>query len=176
MPILYPKSLANLVVELGIRPSHQILLLPHLLPGAKELKSSILVSICAAWQPCRGCPVSGPCSRIGSGISQHAGGSTSPASRLRVPATRLPQRAGGERCVWWRCVARRGGNLHREIFHRKWARRASGTGSQLLHYGEHRKISYISRTKSQSLNVSRLILQLSLCSLLKPGVMSRMKM
>ena len=37
------------------------------------------------------------------------------------------------------------------------------------------KISNISHTKSQNLNVSRLILQLSLRNLLKLGVMSRMK-
>ena len=38
------------------------------------------------------------------------------------------------------------------------------------------QISDISRTKSQNLNVSRLVLQLSLCNILKPGVKSRMKM
>ena len=38
------------------------------------------------------------------------------------------------------------------------------------------RISNITRTKSQNLNVSRLVLQLSLCNLLKPGVKSRMKM
>ena len=41
---------------------------------------------------------------------------------------------------------------------------------------EYRPISNISRTKSQNLNVSRLVLQLSLRNRLKPGVKSRMKM
>ena len=40
----------------------------------------------------------------------------------------------------------------------------------------HFKISNIRRTKSQNLNASGLGLQLSLCSILKPGVKSRMKM
>ena len=40
----------------------------------------------------------------------------------------------------------------------------------------YRQISYISRTKSQNLNVSRLVLQFSLHNQLKPGVKSRMKM
>ena len=40
----------------------------------------------------------------------------------------------------------------------------------------YRQISNISHTKSQNLNVSRLILQLSLYNILKPGVKSRMKM
>ena len=40
----------------------------------------------------------------------------------------------------------------------------------------YRKLSNISRTKSQNLNNSRLILQLSLPNPLKPGVKSRMKM
>ena len=40
----------------------------------------------------------------------------------------------------------------------------------------YRKTSSISRTKSQNLNVSNLVLQLSLLSPLKPGVKSRMKM
>ena len=40
----------------------------------------------------------------------------------------------------------------------------------------YRKISDIRRTKSQNLNVSRLVLQLSLPNPMKPGVKSRMKM
>ena len=40
----------------------------------------------------------------------------------------------------------------------------------------YRKISNISRTKSQNLNKSRLVLQLSLPNPLQPGVESRMKM
>ena len=40
----------------------------------------------------------------------------------------------------------------------------------------YRKISNISRTKSPDLNVSRLVLQLSLPNPMKPGVKSRMKM
>ena len=40
----------------------------------------------------------------------------------------------------------------------------------------YRKISNIRRTKSPSLNVSRLVLQLSLPNPMKPGVKSRMKM
>ena len=41
---------------------------------------------------------------------------------------------------------------------------------------KYRKISNIRRTKSQNLNVSRLVLQLSLSNPMKPGVKSRMKM
>ena len=40
----------------------------------------------------------------------------------------------------------------------------------------YRKISNISHTKFQDLNVSRLVLSLSLSNPLKPGVKSRMKM
>ena len=40
----------------------------------------------------------------------------------------------------------------------------------------YRKTSSISRTKSHNLNVSNLVLQLSLFNPLKPGVKSRMKM
>ena len=40
----------------------------------------------------------------------------------------------------------------------------------------YRKTSSISRTKSQNLNVSNLVLQLSLLNPLKPGVKSRIKM
>ena len=40
----------------------------------------------------------------------------------------------------------------------------------------YRKVSNIRRTKSQNLNASRLILQLSLPTPLKPGVKLRMKM
>ena len=40
----------------------------------------------------------------------------------------------------------------------------------------HRQISNMRRTKSQNLNVSRPVLQLSLCIILEPGVKSRMKM
>ena len=40
----------------------------------------------------------------------------------------------------------------------------------------YRQISNISRTKSQNLNVSRLVLQLPLPNPVKPGVKSRMKM
>ena len=41
---------------------------------------------------------------------------------------------------------------------------------------EYRQISNIRRTKSQNINVSRLVLQLSLPSLLKPRIKFRMKM
>ena len=55
------------------------------------------------------------------------------------------------------------------------------TVSQVSHYligpwDMHRKVSNIRRTKSQNLNDSRLVLQLSLPNRLKPGVKSRMKM
>ena len=40
----------------------------------------------------------------------------------------------------------------------------------------YRQTSNISHTKFQNLNVSRLVLQLSLPNLLKPGVKSRIKM
>ena len=40
----------------------------------------------------------------------------------------------------------------------------------------YRKIYNISHTKSQNLNVSRLVFKLSLSNLLKPGVKSKMKM
>ena len=43
-------------------------------------------------------------------------------------------------------------------------------------YMYYRQISYISRTKSQNLNVSHLVLQLCLSNILKPGVKSRMKL
>ena len=43
-------------------------------------------------------------------------------------------------------------------------------------YRYYRKISNTSRTKSQTLNVSRLVLQLSLPNPMKPGVKLRMKM
>ena len=43
-------------------------------------------------------------------------------------------------------------------------------------YKLYRKVSNIKRTKSQNLNDSRLVLQLSLPNRLKPGVKSRMKM
>ena len=41
---------------------------------------------------------------------------------------------------------------------------------------KYRKISNIKRTKSPNLDVSRLVLQLSLPNPMKPGVKSRMKM
>ena len=47
---------------------------------------------------------------------------------------------------------------------------------QVTYTFNYRQISNIRRTKSQNLNVSRLVLQLSLYSRLKPGVRSRMKM
>ena len=43
-------------------------------------------------------------------------------------------------------------------------------------YAYYRKTSFISRTKSQSLNVSCILLQLSSLNPLKPGVKLRMKM
>ena len=43
-------------------------------------------------------------------------------------------------------------------------------------YSAYRKISNISRTKSINLDVSRLVLQLSLPNPMKPGAKSRMKM
>ena len=43
-------------------------------------------------------------------------------------------------------------------------------------YNIYRKISNIRRTKSTNLNATRLVLQLSLPSPMKPGVKSRMKM
>ena len=43
-------------------------------------------------------------------------------------------------------------------------------------YDDYRKISNIRRTKSPNLNVSRLILHLSLLNPMKPGVKSGMKM
>ena len=46
----------------------------------------------------------------------------------------------------------------------------------IMTFGEiYRKVSNIRRTKSQNLNASRLILQLSLPNPLKPGVKLRMK-
>ena len=50
---------------------------------------------------------------------------------------------------------------------------ASSSAVMVLIY---RKISNISFTKSQNLNASRLVLQLSLPYPMKPGVKSRMKM
>ena len=46
----------------------------------------------------------------------------------------------------------------------------------LKRFFPYRKTSCINRTKSQNLNVSYLVLQLSLLNPLKPGVKSRMKM
>ena len=43
-------------------------------------------------------------------------------------------------------------------------------------YEKYRKISNTRRTKSQNINDSRLVLQLSLPNPFKPGVKSRMKM
>ena len=50
------------------------------------------------------------------------------------------------------------------------------TASRDSHYATYRKISNISRTKTQNPNDSRLALQLSLPNPQKPGVKSRMKM
>ena len=44
------------------------------------------------------------------------------------------------------------------------------------HHPTYRQISNIRHTKSQNLIVSCIVLQLSLCNLLKPGVDSKMKM
>ena len=48
-------------------------------------------------------------------------------------------------------------------------------GADKLKMG-YRKVSNISRTKSPNLNVSSLVMQLSLPNPMKPGVKSRMKM
>ena len=48
--------------------------------------------------------------------------------------------------------------------------------SYVMSFSYYRKVSNIRRTKSQNLNASRLILQLSLPNPLKPGVKLRMKM
>ena len=55
------------------------------------------------------------------------------------------------------------------------------TGINLQHHSivdsyKYRKVSNIRRTKSPNLNVSRLVLQLSLPNPMKPDVKSRMKM
>ena len=47
---------------------------------------------------------------------------------------------------------------------------------QTTHQQNYRKVSNVSGTKSQNLNDSRLVLQLSLPNPLKPGDNSRMKM
>ena len=52
---------------------------------------------------------------------------------------------------------------------------AMNTKSHINDFFKYRQISNISRTKSQNLNVSRIVLQLSLPNPLKPGVKSRMK-
>ena len=46
----------------------------------------------------------------------------------------------------------------------------------IVKYLHYRKVSNISHTKSENLNASRLIFQLSLPNPLKPGVKLRMKM
>ena len=46
----------------------------------------------------------------------------------------------------------------------------------VLLFDDYRKLSNIRRTQSPNLNVSRLVLQLSLPNPMKPGVKSRMKM
>ena len=54
--------------------------------------------------------------------------------------------------------------------------RSGYSGKQHLHWKNYHQIFDMSHTKSQNLNVSHLVLQLSLCNLLKPGVKSKMKM
>ena len=53
----------------------------------------------------------------------------------------------------------------------RYKKRRQDNALQLMH----RQTSDISRTKSQNLNVSRLVLQLSLPNTLNPGVKSKMK-
>ena len=53
------------------------------------------------------------------------------------------------------------------------ARAAADSETSEVKYSQ---ISNISGTKSQNLTVSRLVLQLSLCNMLNPGVKLRMKM
>ena len=62
-----------------------------------------------------------------------------------------------------------------EIFSTKYGNNILEVGSPVL-ISLYRKTCNISRTKSQNLNDSRLILHLSLPNPLKPGVKSRMKM
>ena len=66
-----------------------------------------------------------------------------------------------------------------EIFNKQFSR-GRGTPDAIFVDGqlqeEYCKTSKIMHTKSKNLNVSRLVLQLSLPSPLKPGVKSRMKM
>ena len=56
------------------------------------------------------------------------------------------------------------------------AKAQKGGACIVILFHKYRKVSNISRTKSQNLNDSRLILQLSLPNWLKPGVKSWMKM
>ena len=56
------------------------------------------------------------------------------------------------------------------------ARNELAVGKDAQKKNNYRKISNIRRTKSKNLNVSRLLLQLYLCDILKPVVKSRMKM
>ena len=60
------------------------------------------------------------------------------------------------------------------------SQRASDTGFDVYfdasQNNEYRKISNVRCAKSQNLNDSRLVLQLSLSNLLKPGVKQRMRM
>ena len=66
------------------------------------------------------------------------------------------------------------------IFSHAWDSRPTsketGTSVSEIHWPIHCQTSHTNRTKSQNLNVSRLVLQLSLPNPLKPGVKSRMKM
>ena len=69
---------------------------------------------------------------------------------------------------------------HRCRRQRNWGEGCGGVGWKggggTTHLSITRKSSNIRRTKSPNLNVSRLVLQLSLSNPMKPGVKSRMKM
>ena len=66
-------------------------------------------------------------------------------------------------------------NLHEKVLYSIWKSSSDWYHKRRI-ARTHRKISNIGRTKYPNLNVSRLVLQLSLPDPLKPGVKSRMKM
>ena len=66
--------------------------------------------------------------------------------------------------------------LIRRHYLKQWSLTSYGLNESYTYLSIYRKISIISRTKSQNLIVSRLVLQLSLANPMKSGVKSRMKM
>ena len=117
--------------------------------------------------------------RTGEGLSVRSSfGLISCSGRDRDPSLLIKGSALGVRGYWtqdrWHSTDN---GCNTELWHHI----GGMTGFVLLYHNvfslyTHRKISNISRTKSQNLNVSRLGLHLSLCNILKPSVKWRMNM